>query len=166
MARPQNCGKCKKPKRPRGNKYKDLKGYCECGRPTVLTKEVLGKLEDAFANSFTDREACFYADISTDALYEYQKENPEFTDRKELLKLSPNLKAKETIVKALGDVQQAKWWVERKDPDFKPSSKVDHTVTPDAMDKVEDISEDEKAGLAIFNAARKKRIEEESKKLD
>jgi len=38
-----------KRKRPKGNAFKNKKGYCECGRPTVLTKEVIQKLEDVFS---------------------------------------------------------------------------------------------------------------------
>lgn len=84
------------------------------GRPTVMTPEVLAKLEEVFAIGGTDLEAIFYADISKDALYDYQKLHPEFTDRKEKLKERPILKARQTIVKGLDDADNAKWYLERK----------------------------------------------------
>lgn len=73
------------------------------GRPTVMTEIVLGKLETAFAYDMTDEEACHYAGISTDALYDYEKIKPEFTDRKHALKNRPVMMARETLVKSLKD---------------------------------------------------------------
>lgn len=48
------------------------------GRPEAITSEILTKLEFAFAHSFTDTEACLYANISPRTLYRYTEENPEF----------------------------------------------------------------------------------------
>lgn len=86
----------------------------EVGRPTVMTPEVIAKLEEVFAIGGTDMEAIFYADISKDALYDYQLKNPEFTERKEKLKERPILKARQTVVKSLDNPQQAQWFLERK----------------------------------------------------
>lgn len=84
------------------------------GRPTVMTEMVLHKLEEVFAIGGTDKEACFYADIATQTLYKYQEENPEFIERKEALKEKPILKARQTVVKALDNPQDARWYLERK----------------------------------------------------
>lgn len=86
------------------------------GRPTVMTKEVVAKLETAFSWGCTDGEACVWAGISQDALYDYQRKNPAFTKRKELLKETPTLKARQVINLAIGqkDKQAAQWWLERK----------------------------------------------------
>ncbi|NLZ73222.1 MAG: hypothetical protein GX905_05320, partial [Bacteroidales bacterium] len=62
----------------------------------------------------SDSEACFYANISKQTLYNYQKEHPEFVDRKEALKEKPILKARQTVVKALDDPKDAQWFLERK----------------------------------------------------
>ena len=94
------------------------------GRPTVVTDEVLKKLEYVFALGGTDKEACFYANISHQTLYSYQEKHPEFTERKEELKNNPVLKAKETIMKSLKDPKIAQWYLERKTPDFKPRQDV------------------------------------------
>lgn len=165
MARPKKCRRCLKPKRPQGKEFENKEGYCECGRPTKITPEVLLKLEDAFSNALPDREACFYAGIGKTAFYNYQKENPEFAERKESLKLRPNMAARKAIVAALGDVNTAKWWIEKKDPEFRPSTKVEHSGAIEVADLTERMSEEEKSALATLRIARRKRIEVESNKL-
>lgn len=87
------------------------------GRPTVMTPEVIGKLEYVFGLGGSDREATFYAGINLDTLYEYQKRNPDFTERKEALKNRPVLKARETVVNSLNKPQHAEWYLEKRQRD-------------------------------------------------
>jgi hypothetical protein len=76
---------------------------------------ILQKLEEAFMLGGTDQEACIYADISPSALYEYQKKNPEFLERKTALKNMPSLRAKKAIVDRLDkDTSLAQWWLIRR----------------------------------------------------
>lgn len=82
-----------------------------------MTPETISKLEQVFAIGGTDKEACSYADISHQTLYKYQEEHPEFTERKEMLKEKPFIKARQTIVKALEDPKDAQWFMERKRKD-------------------------------------------------
>ena len=84
------------------------------GRPTDMTPETINKLEEVFAIGGTDKEACFYADISHQTLYNYQLKCPEFVERKEALKERPILKARQTIVKSLDNPNDARWFLERK----------------------------------------------------
>lgn len=85
------------------------------GRPTVFTPDVLQKLETAFAYSYSDEEACLYAGISPRALYYYQEKNPEFLQRKQALRLTPNLSAKKELVDGIkGNLEQARWWAQNK----------------------------------------------------
>lgn len=86
----------------------------EVGRPTVMTPETLHKLEEVFALGGTDTEACFYANIAPATLYKYQKECPEFIERKEALKETPILKARRTVVNSLNDPTHAFKFLERK----------------------------------------------------
>lgn len=86
----------------------------QVGRPTVMTPEVLSKLEEAFALGCTDTEAALYADIGTRTLVEYFKNNPEFRRRTEELKETPILKARQTIIKALDNPNHAEWYLSRK----------------------------------------------------
>lgn len=105
------------------------------GRPTVMTKDVLRKLEDAFMNAFTDEMACLYAGIGKTALYEYCKENPQFAERKETLKETPHLAAQKELVEGIkGNLSQARWWAEHRMPDFMPKSKVEHSGTIEGME--------------------------------
>jgi hypothetical protein len=71
-----------------------------------MTPEVISKLEEVFAIGGSDKEACFYADISHQALYDYQNKHPEFTERKEALKERPILLARQTVVKKIGESYQ------------------------------------------------------------
>ena len=86
------------------------------GRPTVITPEIIAKLEQAFSLGCSDLEACIYADIGKTALYDYQEKNPEFTERKEMLKQKLVLKARVVVAEALKnkDENTAKWYLERK----------------------------------------------------
>ncbi len=105
------------------------------GRKTVMTKSVLGKLEEAFSWDCNDREAALYAGINPDTLYEYQKKNPEFSERKALLKNKHILAARSTIVKSLKtDVKIAMWYLERKRRDeFSPKYIQSAKEYPSAM---------------------------------
>lgn len=87
------------------------------GRPTVMTNEVIRKLEEAFEMGCTDIEACLHAGISKSSLYDYQVQYPEFTDRKEALKENPALKARITLYRGLDKDENAKWYLERKKSD-------------------------------------------------
>jgi len=91
----------------------------DIGRPTVMTEEVLRKLEDAYSNDATDLEACFLANISKSTLYDYQQDNPDFVERKKALKEMTKYRAKKNIKEKIqeGDVDTSKWYVERKGKD-------------------------------------------------
>jgi len=71
------------------------------GRPSVMTADVIRKLEDAFSIGASDREATFYAGIAMSTLYDYQTAHPEFVERKEALKEKPIMLARQTVVKAI-----------------------------------------------------------------
>lgn len=140
------------------NKSRKNKG----GRPLKITKEVLQKLEDAFSNAFPDAEACLYAGISPGTLYNYQLKHPEFLERKETLKLSPNLVARKTIVGALSDVNQAWKWIEKKDPEMRPITKVEHS----GKIQTEDLTPKDPAvieAIKVYNETRRKQIADEAK---
>lgn len=116
------------------------------GRPTVMTPEVVKKLEEAFALGCTDLEACFYADISKHTLYNYQNINPEFTDRKEALKERPVLLARACVVKALeaGKVEansaHAKigldYLSKKKRNEFAERKEQDHRLAPETLEAI------------------------------
>ena len=87
------------------------------GRPTKFTPDTIAKLEQGFLMGCSDVEACLFADVSKTALYNYQERNPEFIDRKEMLKTNPVMKAKGVVLGALeeGDLNTAHRVIERKE---------------------------------------------------
>lgn len=84
------------------------------GRPKKINEEILGKLREAFLIGCTDEEACFYANINKDTMYEFQKINLWFSDWKEALKDNPTIQARKTLFAGLGKSDDAKWFLERK----------------------------------------------------
>lgn len=105
------------------------------GRPTVMTPMVVKKLEEAFAVGCSDAEACFYAGIPKQTLYNYQKKHPGFIDRKEALKERPILLARQKVVRELeSDVKNAQWYLERKRKDeFSQKTELEHTGGEDPI---------------------------------
>lgn len=90
----------------------------EVGRPTIMTPDVVNKLEEAFLLGCTDLEACLFADISKQTLYNYQEAHPEFIDRKEKLKENPILLARRSVIKDMQeDGDLALKYLERKKKD-------------------------------------------------
>lgn len=89
------------------------------GRPTVMTPEVLEKLNTAYSNGAGDKLAARIAGVSYDALNDYCNKNPKFYAYKEKLKATPSLKALNNINKALvdGDIETSKWYLERAEKD-------------------------------------------------
>lgn len=71
------------------------------GRPPKMVDTTVKKLEEAFSLGCSDLEACVLAGISKQTLYNYQKDHPEFIDRKELLKETPILLARTSVINGL-----------------------------------------------------------------
>lgn len=91
----------------------------QVGRPSIMTKEVVEKLEHAFINGLNDQEASFYAGIDKGTLYNYCNDNPFFSTRKEMLKRSLVVRSKFNIAAVIneGSVLDSKWLLERKAKD-------------------------------------------------
>lgn len=92
---------------------------------------VIAKLEEAFAFGASDLEACYYADISKDALYRYERAHPSFRNRKEQLKERPVLLARQSVLKQMTrDGDLALRYLERKKKDeFSTKTEVENTTT-------------------------------------
>lgn len=107
--------------------------------------------------------ACLYANINPDTLYEYQKRNPKFTERKELLKQSPNLVAQKTLVKDAATTQGARWWAEHRMPDFMPKTKVEHSGK--IQHENLPLTPEQQMAVKAYEDEMKKQIKEKSKQL-
>ena len=76
------------------------------------------------------------ANISHQTLYDYQNRHPEFVERKEALKETPVLQARQTIIDNLKNPNIATWYLERKKKDeFTPKHEIENTATRE-MDEV------------------------------
>lgn len=100
-------------------KKKDPKDCKKAGRHSVVTPDVVGKLEEAFSIGCSDLEACLFAGISKQALYDFQARTLGYADRKAMLKEKLVLKARSVIANSLNnkDENTAKWYLERKKKD-------------------------------------------------
>ena len=110
------------------------------GRPTVMTEDVLQKLEYAFMRGLSDVEACVYADICPATLYNYCNDNPDFLERKAVLKEHTKAQAKLNVAEAIEkkDVDVSKWYLERKAKDeFSTKQEVAANITYE--DRLKDV---------------------------
>lgn len=87
------------------------------GKFTKLTDDVVKKLEEIFLLDGTVEEACFFAGISKQTLYNWYKDNPKMQERMDALRNEPFLKARRTIVKNLENPQYAFEYMKRKKKD-------------------------------------------------
>lgn len=89
------------------------------GRPSVITPEIIDKLDYAFSIGCNDSEAISFAGISKSAFYNYLDKHADYKERKEALKLKPILKAKKAnndLIES-GDPVHIRWYLERKKAD-------------------------------------------------
>ena len=115
------------------------------GRPTIMTDSTLAKLKEGFAQGFSVRNACIWADISQDTYFDYCKKHPSFSDQCKTLQQKPLIKSILVINKALneGDVSTAKWYAERKGKD-EFSLKTETELSGEVKSKVVYIEKEEK----------------------
>lgn len=73
------------------------------GRPTVMTPDVLRKLEEAASIDCSIDEMCFFSGISVPSLYDYWKKHPEHKERIEALRNSPVILARRTAVAKISE---------------------------------------------------------------
>lgn len=112
------------------------------GRPTVMTQDVLTRLQLAFETGASDREATLFAGIDEKTLYNYQEKNPEYVQQKEQWKDKPLFIARQAVIKDIqnGNGDLALKYLERKKKDeFAPKSSIDLGITADLDKKLEDI---------------------------
>lgn len=105
------------------------------GRPSKKDDDGFGpvsKLLAAFWRGCNVTEACNYADISRETYYKWTSENPELSDTFAMARTKVSENAKAIIVNAIdhGDINAAKWWLERRNKkEFGPNAD-DNLVEP------------------------------------
>jgi len=129
--------------------------YRYVGRATKLTEEVIRKMEECAAIRATVQELCFYAGIHRDTYYTWMKQNPELSDRLDDLRQKPFLKARQTIIGGLDDVNVAFKFMEKEKPeDYADILNIKHS----GAIGTEEISADDKEAIAAFHAILKENI--------
>lgn len=91
------------------------------GRPTVMTKDTLQKLEQAWMIGATDRIACASAGIAEATLYNYLVDHPEYVEIKEHCKSQIAIQALNNTAQAM---QGKAWDGKPYSPDVAECSKV------------------------------------------
>ena len=113
-------------------KKKPAKKKSNAGRKTVMTKDVLRKLDECFLSDLSDKQACYIVDINPESLYAYQRAHPKYTERKATLKEMVKAKAKMVIAKNINsnDINTAKWYAEHKmQSEFSTKQEIANTGT-------------------------------------
>lgn len=97
------------------------------GRPTKKNPDTITKLMTGFNNGYSVLETCDYAGIAPKNFYEWLKNDEDFRNKIEAAKRMPNRKAKENIIRAIqeGDPNASKYWLDRRDPDFRQKGEID-----------------------------------------
>lgn len=87
------------------------------GRPTVITDEVVGKLEDAIKHGASITEACNVSGISRDTFYEHCRSDQKFSDKMERARSCLALAAKRNIAISImsGNIKTSIWLLDKKD---------------------------------------------------
>jgi hypothetical protein len=88
----------------------------QIGRPTVLTKATIQKLEQALRDGFSIEMACHVSGISRSTYYAHLQVDVEFMNKMELSQSWATERAKQVVIQAIdkGNLKAAQWWLERK----------------------------------------------------
>jgi len=86
------------------------------GRPSVIDKDTIRKLEVCLASGYGITTACYYSGISTSTYYDHKALNKDFSDKMRLAEEASTFRARLVILEAIdsGDIKAAQWWLERK----------------------------------------------------
>jgi hypothetical protein len=86
------------------------------GRPTIMTKVTVQKLEQALRDGFSIEMACYVSGVSRSTYYNHLASETAFLDKMTLAQSYATERAKQVVVQAIdkGDLKAAQWWLERK----------------------------------------------------
>lgn len=117
----------------------------KAGRPRIITEVIERKLEIALQNGLNITQACLECAISRDAFYDRTKIDPKFSDKMEKAQQFTAMLARRNITQGInkGDTDLSKWYVERRDKEFKPKSDITTNDKPITTSLVEFVGEDE-----------------------
>lgn len=89
----------------------------QVGRPTVLTPQVVSKLEALLSIGLTVREACLESGISHETYYSRVRSDERFADKMAKAQNTVTTTAKKVVATQVlgGDTKTAMWWLDRLD---------------------------------------------------
>jgi len=99
-------------------------------RPSKISEEKIKKLEEAFAMDCSVKEACLYAWISIQTMYNWQEQDKELFERLELMRETPVFIARKSVInnmKTDGDLA-LKYLERKKISEFTPKSEVESNI--------------------------------------
>ncbi|HEY4963568.1 MAG TPA: hypothetical protein VIH90_02620 [Candidatus Saccharimonadales bacterium] len=88
----------------------------QVGRPTVITKITVQKLEQALRDGFTVERACSLSGISRSTYYAHLHTDTTFMNKMELSQSWATERAKQVVIQEInkGNLKASQWWLERK----------------------------------------------------
>jgi hypothetical protein len=86
----------------------------EVKNPVKLDDTTVKKIEEASALDCSIKETCLYANITRQTYYNWINSFPELKERFDILRSTPFLKARRTIVESLKEPQHAFEYMKRK----------------------------------------------------
>ena len=86
------------------------------GRPVLVTELVVQKLEAIFQQDVTIEVACNYAGIGVRTYHDHYAKDEDFRTRIDTARSFARIRAGKVVIDAIdkGDVNTAKWWLEKK----------------------------------------------------
>lgn len=109
-----------------------------------LDDEIVRKLKEAFTIGATIKEASFYAGVTDRTYFRWKEKYPELFQDIEGVSANSDLRAKQTIANRLTEIDTAKWWIERRDPSFRPHTKTEVDAKVDQRISLEPANEENK----------------------
>lgn len=88
----------------------------QVGRPSVITKPTVLKLEQALKDGFSVEMACYVSGISRSTYYAHLHTDTVFMNKMELAQSWATERAKQVVIQEInkGSLKAAQWWLERK----------------------------------------------------
>lgn len=97
---------------------------------TEYSLTVTARLIDAFEHDYNVTAACRFAGCTRESYYNWLKAHPDFAEKMEAAQNHVTVKAAEVASQAIkdGDVNTARWYLDRRDPRFKPKAEMDNNI--------------------------------------
>jgi hypothetical protein len=105
------------------------------GRPTIITKAIVQKLEQALRDGFSIAMACHVSGVARSTYYAHLQTDPDFMDKMTLAEDWATQRAKQVVIQEInaGSLKASQWWLEKRcraEFGANPSSHFEQQSTP------------------------------------